>query len=402
MKLVTQARGRLLLFVALLLLITTACAPTRIGVSWPVVAPLEMNGQTRLLVAYNHVVTLIEPTNGSLTQLQTPDGQPRVDDSGNPRRWSIDGHQFDNAQFFAAPLQLNDEKLLFPAYNNRLLEVDLLTATVENRVGIPLPEPTIAQAILTDGLYIVPMKFRNIVAIDRVSQTTAWTFETQHGIWDAPILVADAPEIGADTLYVASVDHNLYAIDAATGKRAWSEPVDLEGLAGASPLYDDGFLYVGSYSHKVFKVTTTGEVVGSVEGNDWVWSTPVMYAGTLYFNDLSGYVYAVNPDDMSVLWSVRASSRGIRPSPLVTEEYVIVASRDGVVHWLDRADGTTRHSRTIEGNPEILSDLLLIEPSATLPIAEPLVVVSTLNTARLVVAFPLDYSSGYPGWAYAR
>lgn len=388
-------RYRVLLLVLLALVVSAGCVPVRMGVSWPVMDTIMMNGETRLMVAYNHVVTLIEPSNGALTRLENAEGEVRYDEQNNPRTWSVDGHQYENAQFFARPVPLDEETLLFPAYNNRLLEVDLLTATVSSTAGIPLSGPTIAEAVLTDKMLYVPLKEGDVVALDRETYDQKWKADTDAGVWTTPLLVDN-------TLYVASIDHHLYAFDAETGASLWKNPVDLQGLASAAPLYYDGFLYIGSYSHTVFKISVNGEIVDQFDANNWIWSTPVVDDGMLYVTDLSGYVYAIDPEDMTALWSVKAGTKGIRPAPLVTEAYVIVASRDGVVYWLSRSTGEVVNRREIEGRPEILSDMLLLEPSDSLKISETLIVVSTVDPAHLVYAFPLDYKSGYQGWAYRR
>lgn len=382
-------------WVILAVIMAAGCVPVRTGVSWPVLDTIEMNGETRLLVAYNHVMTLVEPSNGAVTRLENSEGEVRFDEQGNPRNWSIDGHQYENAQFFARPVFLDDETLLFSAYNNRLLEVDLLTATLASTTGIALTGPTIAEAVITDEMVYVPLKDRNLVALDRDNYDLQWTAQTDAGVWSAPVLVDNV-------LYVAAIDHHFYAFDAETGENVWDNPIDLQGLAGAAPLYHDGFLYIGSYSHKVFKISLDGTIANEYQANNWIWSTPVIADDVLYVTDLSGYVHAINPDDMTALWSVKAGTKGIRPAPLVTDDYVIVASRDGVVYWLARTNGEVLHRREIEARPEILSDIVLLEPSETLQISEALIVISTVDPAHLVYAFPLDYTSGYQGWAYRR
>jgi outer membrane protein assembly factor BamB len=104
-------------------------------------------------------------------------------------------------------------------------------------------------------------------------------------------------------------------------------------------------------------------------------------------------------DNLSVVWSVQASSRGIRPGPIVYDDRVIVASRDGIVHWLDKRDGLVVNDQEIEGNPELLGNLLLLEPSDTLKIDQPLIVVSSTNTGELLVAFEVD---GRQMWVHKR
>jgi outer membrane protein assembly factor BamB len=173
-------------------------------------------------------------------------------------------------------------------------------------------------------------------------------------------------------------------------------------VAGASPLVTEDAIYIGSFSHKLFKISKDGQVLATFEGNNWFWSTPVLIDGTIYATDLGGYVYAVNAADMTPVWSVKAAGRGIRPAPIVSGDYVVAASRDGSVYWLNRGTGELIKRYEIEGHPEILSDMLLLEPSDTLQISEPLIVVGTSDTGKLAVAFPLNPESGYQGWIYSR
>ena len=78
---------------------------------------------------------------------------------------------------------------------------------------------------------------------------------------------------------------------------------------------------------------------------------------------------------------------------------MIVASRDGKVYWLDRRDGSLINAREIEGRPELLGDLLLLEPSETLNIDQPLILVSSADAGRLLIAFEVD---GRQTWVHSR
>jgi outer membrane protein assembly factor BamB len=100
---------------------------------------------------------------------------------------------------------------------------------------------------------------------------------------------------------------------------------------------------------------------------------------------------------LSEIWKTQATNAGIRPSPLVTDDFVVVAARNGQVVWLTRETGAVEFSEDV--GSEILSDIVLIEPGETLEI-EPRVVVSTVSTSRLLVAFNL--SDGVQLWTYSR
>lgn len=388
------ARWKTIALVSLLALLVVGCADIRRGVAWPALALVEVKGETHLLVAYENRVDLLNPENGRAVFLTDSSGDIIMNDSGDPERWQIEGAAFDNAQFFAPPLRFTEDgetMLLFPTYNNRMLSfVADTTLPVDD---IPLADGVLDAVTVSDGLYYIPYRNGNVVALDRDSLDEVWSVETDEGVWASPLL-------HDGVLYIPSIDHFLYAVDAESGQAVWDAPVDLEGAIASTPLYHDGYLYVGSYSHKLYKISMAGDIVATYEGRNWIWSTPVVYEDVLYYTDLSGSAYALRLDDLSEIWATQAAERGIRPSPVVTDEFVVVASRDGRVYWLDRATGTEIHVREMEGRPEILSNMLLVEAIPEQGLEEAMIVVGSADAGRLVAAFALDNS--LPVWVYGR
>ena len=79
----------------------------------------------------------------------------------------------------------------------------------------------------------------------------------------------------------------------------------------------------------------------------------------------------------------------------MTEDALVIGSRDRFVYWISRETGEELVKREMKG--EVLSDLLLVEPTENLNV-EPMVVVSTLAREELLVAFTLD--DGERRWVY--
>src|SRR5690606_37055927 len=95
------------------------------------------------------------------------------------------------------------------------------------------------------------------------------------------------------------------------------------------------------------------------------------------------------------------SPRGIGPAPLVTDEFVVVGTRDGYVVWLNRENGQEVFKQEVQA--EILSDILLVTPVVTVgerQIEQPTVIVSTVAMDRLLIAFDLNDSSRK--WSYPK
>jgi outer membrane protein assembly factor BamB len=406
------ARWSLLGACILLSVFITACGPAPLGIDWPAISTI---GEAQnILVANGQQLLMVDPVSGQPVQLRTVDGELRLDDEGNPRIWEIKGSDAGNAEFYSSPIAVDDSTLLVAAYNDRLFEINVPAARVENPSGDRIVDNdsahVVADLAANDDLVFIGMSGRDLIALNRDDLSDRWLAPTGHGIWSPP-LIAD------DVLYFSSLDHFLYAVNADTGELLWQ--LDLEGTATSAPAYappveegDTGHLYVGSFARKIFDISTEGEILDEYATHGWVWSAPALVDGVLYAADLDGWVYALDAENgLSEVWAPRQlAPSSIRPTPLVLGDTIIVATRDGRVHWLDRTDGsyltdTNEESggfvdriRGLKG--QIFSDLLLIQPSESVDLENPIVVVSTMAPEELLVAF--DVTNGQRLWSYPQ
>jgi outer membrane protein assembly factor BamB len=387
LRLLSTLKRQALLVIALLItLVATGCVGMRIGVSW---AGLALVGaENYIFVAYNDFLVLVDPANGRPVPLRNAQGEIRTTDDGTPRRWEILGRDT-GSEFFTAPVWLDDDRMLVADYNNRLFTIEYSAARVENPDGIPLAGHVIANPVMANGQVVLPFSDRDIVSLDVATYVEQWRFTTRRGIWSAPLLIDGV-------VYVASMDHNFYAVDAESGQTVWE--LNLGGALAAAPAYEDGRFYIGTIGRRIYEISIDGQILAEYETEDWVWSTPVIDDGILYTADLSGHVYALDiGDNLSEIWKSQPGVSGIRAQPLVVDNSVIVAARDGRVYWLERQSGVEIFNKEVHA--EILSDMLLIEPTAGSTVNEPLVVVSTVRNDKMLVAFSIE---GVERWTYER
>ena len=388
-----RSRPGLILLLALMLLTLPACVGGRIGVSWPAVGLIDLNGETHIALAYNNDLTLLAPNNGAPARLVNPiDGEILRDGENNPRTWILRGSDNGGAQFHTLPVKIDDETVVVADHNRRLLRVD--SVLVEVQRAFNLDDKVVASPLKVDNVLYAPLQNGGLSAfsLDVDDYRELWRFPTEAGIWAQPLLVNDM-------LILSSIDHSLYAVDRATGQRIWS--VDLGGAVASMPLHANDRLYVGSFNKSFFEISLDGVILSEYTTQNWVWGTPAIDEnGIVYVADLSGYVHALDTSGgLRQRWSAQIAERGIRAGPLVYGERVIVASRDGKVYWLDRYDGELINAREIEDRPELLGDMMLLEPSETLKIDEPLLLVTSVHDARLLIAFGVD---GRQTWVYPR
>ncbi len=369
----------------------TGCVGARMGVSWPSVSLVELDGSDHIAIAYNNELSILTPANGAPARLISPiNGQPLRDNDNNPRTWTLRGSDNDGSQFYSAPLRLDEETLLVADNNRRLLKVDSVIAEVAR--SIPLADKVVADPLVAGGLMILPYQNGGISARSLQDLQEVWSFPTEEGVWAQPLLAGDM-------VIIAGIDHNLYALRLETGQLLWS--LDLGGSVASRPLLANDRLYVGSFNKSFYEISLDGIILSHYETQNWVWGSPAIDEyNIVYVADLSGFVHALDTESgLMERWSRQIAERGIRAGPLVYQDRVFVASRDGKVYWLDRRDGELINAREIDERPELLGDMMLLEPSETLQIDEPLLLVTSVHDARLLIAFGID---GRQTWVYPR
>ncbi len=388
--------GRVILSLgALALLVLVGCVPLPIDPSWASVSIL--NEDQHILYAFHDRVTLIDPLDGSPVELRDSEGNVRVDTaSGNPLLWDVRLQAQPATQFYSAPVVGDEFTLLFPTYSRRIYEIDTAAARINNPEGRLIEDESTTNHIVTDilatedSLY-VPLSEGDIKAVNRSDWSVRWRFDTPFGVW-AP------PQIVENLLIFSSLDHSLYALDPQSGDEIWR--VDLGGALTSAPAFSGGFLYVGSFANRLFKISLEGDIVAEFTTRDWVWGTPAVAddGATLYVGDSSGWVYAVDisGNGFSELWSRQVAQRAVRATPLVIGDTLIIASRDRRAYWLTREDGVEVFNREVAG--EILANPVLVAPTEA--VSEPLVIISTMANQEALVAFTVD--NGERRWVYSR
>lgn len=379
------------LLMLMLLLTLTGCVGARMGVSWPSIGLIDLAGEQHITIAYNNEVSILTPANGAPARLISPiNGQPLRDSDNNPRSWTLRGSENDGSQFYAVPVRLDEQTLLIADNNKRLLKVDSTFAEVDRT--IPLSDKVVANVLAADGVMYVPYQNGGLSAFSLEDFHELWRVPTEVGVWATPLLVNEM-------VVFSGIDHFLYAVNRENGQLIWS--LDLGGSVASTPLLANDRLYVGSFNKTVFEISLDGAILSEYATQNWVWGTPAIDEfGIVYVADLSGYVHALDSQyGLTERWSRQIAERGIRTGPLVYEERVIVASRDGKVYWLDRRDGELINAREIDDRPELLGDMMLLEPSETLNIDEPLLLVTSVHDGRLLIAFGVD---GRQTWVYPR
>lgn len=181
-----------------------------------------------------------------------------------------------------------------------------------------------------------------------------WKFHTDDAIISSPTL-------SAGVVYFGSADNNVYAVDAASGKRRWK--FDAHGNVHSSPAVAGGCVFVVSSDGNLYAIdalsglqkwvfATEGERRFTKPGIDYInpatetmpdpWdfflSSPVVSAGTVYFGSGDNHVYAVDASTGALKWKFKTGDV-VHASPAVSDGVVYVGGFDAGFYALDGTTG---------------------------------------------------------------
>ena len=210
-------------------------------------------------------------------------------------------------------------------------------------------------AIAADGTIYVGSLDDNLYAISPAGKQK-WAFLTGGSIMSSPAIGADG------TVYVGSFDKNVYALDPATGKPKWVFPTG--NWVKASPTIGaDGTVYVASFDKNLYALDPTlGTAIWSFTMGSDAYAAPAIGAdGTIYLASEDDYLYALNPATGVKKWAFKTGN-AIYSSPAISADgtMIYVGSEDHKLYAVNATTGLQKWAYAtndvIYSSPAIATD----------------------------------------------
>ena len=154
-----------------------------------------------------------------------------------------------------------------------------------------------------------------------------WEFKTGNKIWATPL-------VDNGVVYIGSFDKKMYAIDAATGKVKWQ--FETEGPIINSPVLQDNILYFGTLNREFYAVnaeTGSQKWQSSEKAGSWFWANPIIIDDVVYAPNMDGKIYIFNAlNGQKVIEPIDTGS-AISSSPVVYNNDLVFAGENGKT-WL--------------------------------------------------------------------
>ena len=307
--------------------------------------------------------------------------------------WRYPGKGSNSIQFIAQPVIAPDGTVVIGSAgsDHRLVAID--PSNIDASTNAPLEKWIFSEA---KGSWVAGALILNDKVFAPNSDGMLYVLDLQDGFSTKSAL--DKIELGGalwaqpstdgQLVYVATLDHHLYAIDPETYAFAWPA-IDLGGAAPGTPLIGpDGNVYIGSFTAEVIKVnpaTGSNSLLTSTQG--WVWGGLVTDGQNIFFGDIQGNLFAIDVASGKQLWENKPDD-AVVGSPLVTDDTVVFVTESGSVFAFHQ-DGTSAWRIDVGGQiyttPVTGSDLILIAP---------------LQADFHLYAYPADGSSNNPTWTF--
>ncbi len=214
---------------------------------------------------------------------------------------------------------------------------------------------------LPDGRIVFANDNGRVVCLDPADGRKVWTRDVER--------TNGAPVVDGQTIWIASCDGKLHALDATDGHSLLE--VEIGSETGAAPLAADGAVMVGQNEGKVLCAdATTGEVrwtYDQVADGAMIYSSAAFADGVVVFGARDNQVHAINVGDGTRRW-VFPTQGEVDSSPAISGGRVYVGSKDGKLYVLNLADGKPlwqfTAGREITAGPAIGRGVVVVGDSA--------------------------------------
>jgi outer membrane protein assembly factor BamB len=193
------------------------------------------------------------------------------------------------------------------------------------------------------GVAYIANKYGNVRAVRLRDRKLLWERVTDHRLSGPPTFVT-APVYHRGRVFLAFLDGDMVALDAATGKTAWKR--DLRAHLESSPLAVGGNLYLGDDRTNLVSVRAAdGAIRWQFNAPGAIKASPSYHDGRVCVADYEASMYCLDSSSGRVLWRTNTSKvppfgdGGFYSSPAIAFGHVYAARDDGTVYAFDERTG---------------------------------------------------------------
>jgi outer membrane protein assembly factor BamB len=153
-------------------------------------------------------------------------------------------------------------------------------------------------------------------------------------------LQGGAPTVLGDAVVLAGTDGRVVALDRATGETRWTFTTGGEILG--TPAVRGDLLILGSGDGSLYALDGGGRLRWMQDLGAAIYAPPTLSEDVVFVGDLTGRLHARDVTNGRALWTFARADYGIEAAAVVWDDLVICGAWDGYLYAVDRATGELR------------------------------------------------------------
>lgn len=203
---------------------------------------------------------------------------------------AVDGHKIAEYQtgnkIWSTPAIANGV-LYISSFDKKLYALDATTLAPTGWKQFETTGAIVATPLVHQSIVYIGSFDRYLYAIDIASGESKWKFLANNWFWAQPLPYGNV-------IYAPNLDHNVYILNADTGRDVAS-PIDLGGPISSSPVLADGKIIIASEEGKLYSLDpATNRVSQLAELNENVYAPLSVSGATIYVHTSSDSLYTVD------------------------------------------------------------------------------------------------------------
>jgi len=192
--------------------------------------------------------------------------------------------------------------------------------------GAPLTAPVVA-----DGLVVFGSGDHNVYALDAKTGAVKWTGTTGY-------VFTAAPAIAEGTVVIGDQGGNIDGFDLKSGKSLWS---DAAGNVDVAAVIDGDTAYLVTEDHNLYALNiATGNTLWQYAMDDYATFSPVLAGGLVIAANRAGELVAINASSGKLAWETDLNGTPFsQPEVFPAEHAVVLKIGDQAVGAFDVATG---------------------------------------------------------------
>lgn len=220
-----------------------------------------------------------------------------------------------------------------------------------------------ASALLLDGWLYMGALSGDFFALDAQTGKLNWKFTTENSIYGSANWMS-RPGEQEKLILVGSHDNFMYCLGARSGKLQWT--YETSHYINGTPAISGSHIVFGGCDEKLHILSLPGgKKAGEVIAGSYIPGSAAVGGEMAYVGHYGSQLLCIDMEDQKIAWRYgdRKKGRPFFSSPALGKDRVVIGSRDGYLHCVDRATGakkwTFRTRDDVDSSPVIAGDKVI-------------------------------------------